>query len=83
MGERSLRTCAEEAVDAIRKNMPSGSDLSEWFTMHPNFDAGNRQINYYVGYLEGIADAFDMTTCEVLDHLGIDYSTEQPTPGES
>ena len=84
MGSRSLATCLEEAVTAIRthrKDMPEDSDPEEWFDMHPDADAGSRQVNYFVGYLEGVADALDMTVKEVLDHEDVDYSNEEEKDG--
>ena len=40
--------------------------------MAPTFDAGSPAVSYYAGYLNGVADGFDVTVLEVFDACGIE-----------
>lgn len=71
-----LKACLSLAVDVIRINMPEGSDLEEWFNMAPSFDADSLELTYNVGYLNGIADALNVTVIELLDEYEVNYSNE-------
>ncbi len=80
MGEQSMRQCVIDRLETIREALPSHIALDEWladhdFEMLHEHHGGNpivlESIAHAFGYLEGVADATDMTVREMLDAADI------------
>jgi hypothetical protein len=76
MGEMDLRSCLVEAVKNIRSNaeqddiIEEEGDLTDLVSTYPRFKGGD-ELTYFLGYLQGMADGFDVTVLELLDEHNV------------
>jgi hypothetical protein len=74
--ERSLHRCLLERVHIIQERLPSATRLADVFEDADALDhvASHLELARSVGWIEGAADALDLTVLELLDvaDIGVD-----------
>lgn len=80
MGDRSMRACLTEQVDAIRDALPLGRSFLDWYDDGADASAfltagANVHALGAWGYLQGAADALDLTVMEMLDEHSVQMTT--------
>lgn len=88
MGERSLSTCLSEQLDFARDHL-RGADMTpqDFYDSGQDFEAiadklddvSRESLAHAWGYLEGAADALDLTVLELLETHGLSLDAPAPT----
>lgn len=83
--DRSMRDCLVEQVDHIVNALPDGVTFALWYDDGMPFEifafgdnVQREAVSFARGYLEGAADALDVTLMTLLDEHSI--LTNQPKP---
>lgn len=75
-----MRACLTEQVDAIRESLPPGRSFLDWYDDGADAEAfmtagANVHALGAWGYLQGAADALDLTVLELLDEHSVNLTT--------
>lgn len=89
MGDRSLKACIVEQLEVLRVaamvSDTAGPTLQGWYDdgadlsslVHHRYRAElNRNVTYAWGYLEGVADALDLTVMSMLEEHGLSFDAD-------
>ena len=84
MGERSMLACLVEHLDVLRSSLPPGTSAQDWYDAGcPDdvFSSHGANVGglYAAGYLQGAADAADVTIGDMLDSYELSFDAPQPT----
>ena len=83
MGDRAMDACLQEMLDYARDSM-TGRDLQTWYDegcqgIDPEEMTQLERFTWAWGYLQGVADALDMTVMEMLDAHGLSMEDKPAT----